>query len=398
MELAEDNAWLEQLDAFLSRRNQTWLLGAGASYEANLPLMNPLTEIVLEQIKDSKLEPLIQSLRNDIADDAHIEHLLSHLGDHYALAERKKSQNATIGGNEYTLSELDEAHALILKHIRDTILLGCQQQEEDASWEIGDKGSSIVDVTPYRNFVSALLNTRRAGVEGRRPAIKLFTTNYDTLIEDSLAWERFKYWDGFSGGAVAYRSHHFGHKESEFEDRYDALISKLHGSIDWHVGDNGTVYRVRSNDPFPGSERKVMIYPQATKYVATQRDPFAAQFEMFRRSLNETKECVLGICGYSFGDEHINDEIELAMSRSENDTTVLAFVLEGESGLPQILEEWRSSDWGKRLFIMTEKGLYVGDKGPMCQPEEGRELSWWTFSGLTALLENGPGYLQNDGL
>lgn len=393
MELAEDNAWLEQLDAFLSRRNQIWLLGAGASCEANLPLMGALTEVVLERVKDSDLEPLINGLQSDIDDDAHIEHLLSHLGDHFALAERKKSKKATICGKEYDLSELQDAHKVILKHITETILFGCQQKAKGQPWEIGDQGKSIVDVTPHREFVSALLNTRRAGVEGRRPAVRLFTTNYDTLIEDALAWERFRYWDGFSGGAVAYRDHSFGSKEPEIADRYDALVSKLHGSIDWHLDGDGSIYRIRRNDPSPGDERHVMIYPQATKYVATQRDPFAAQFEMFRRSLSETKGCVLGICGYGFGDEHVNDEIELALSRSDNDSTILAFVLEGKLGLPQILTKWRSSEWGKRLFIMTENGLYVGAKGPMCQPEESEKLNWWTFSGLTGFLENGPGAL-----
>jgi hypothetical protein len=355
--------------------------------------MGALTEIVLERIKDSDLEPLVHGLRSDIADDAHIEHLLSHLGDHFALAERKKSKKATIYGKEYKLSELQDAHGIILKHITETILLGCQQKDKDGPWEVGVQGKSIVNVIPHRKFVSALLNTRRAGVEGRRPAVRLFTTNYDTLIEDALAWERFRYWDGFSGGAVAYRDHSFGSKEPEITDRYDALVSKLHGSIDWHLEENGSIYRIRRNDLSPGDERHVMIYPQATKYVATQRDPFASQFEMFRRSLNEIKGCVLGICGYSFGDEHINDEIELALSRSDNDTTILAFVLEGDLELPQILTKWRSCDWGKRLFIMTENGLYVGSKGPLCQPEKGEELHWWTFSGLTDFLENGPGAL-----
>jgi hypothetical protein len=114
---------------------------------------------------------------------------------------------------------------------------------------------------------------------------------------------------------------------------------------------------------------------------------------MFRRSLNETNGCVLCICGYSFGDEHINDEIELALSSSGNDTTILAFVFEGDLGLPQILTKWRSCEWGRRLFIMTENGLYLGNKGPLCQPEKGESLNWWTFSGLTEFLENGPGAL-----
>src|SRR3546814_2442820 len=46
---------------------------------------------------------------------------------------------------------------------------------------------------------------------------------------------------------------------------------KLHGSIDWILGDEGDVWRVRDTDIYPRRSGSVLIYPQSTKYVATQR-------------------------------------------------------------------------------------------------------------------------------
>ena len=58
---------LHQLDSFLAASNQSWLLGAGISVDANIPLMYPLTERVLALASESGsdclkfLLPFIQS-------------------------------------------------------------------------------------------------------------------------------------------------------------------------------------------------------------------------------------------------------------------------------------------------------------------------------------------------
>ncbi|WP_089657415.1 SIR2 family protein [Franzmannia pantelleriensis] len=391
MEHLEEDSYLEQLDAFLSRPNQVWLLGAGASLDAGLPLMGPLTNFVLERLEGSDSEPLISAIWKDLLESAHIEHLLSHLGDYYALAERAKSKTVTIDGETYDLESMMKAHAEVLNHITHAIHWGYKYDRETETGEVGNPLNSIVDIEPHRKFVRALLGTRRSGMENRRPPVRFFTTNYDTLLEDSLALERHTCWDGFSGGAIAYRSHRYGADEPGFSQRYDAHVMKLHGSIDWHLDDDGNLIRVRLGDKYPGNAKRVMIYPQATKYVATQRDPFSAQFDLLRRSLSNNGGNVLAICGYSFGDEHINHEIELSMESPGNDTTILAFVMETDRGLPEALDIWLKERWGKRVFVMTQKGLYNGKIGPICQPEEGSERSWWTFAGVTNLLENGPG-------
>ena len=156
-------------------------------------------------------------------------------------------------------------------------------------------------------------------------------------------------------------------------------------SIDWFLCDKGYVWRVRSNDKYPEATKRVLIYPQSTKYIATQQDPFSTQFDFFRSSLNSQAPNVLVVCGYSFGDEHINNEIEVAMSKINNKTVLLAFI-ECRESIPECLEKWRNSSFGKRVFIATTNGLYVGADGPYKRMETDY---WWTFKGMTEILQNG---------
>ena len=282
------------------------------------------------------------------------------------------------------LDELGELHAIFLKWISDTIRWGYVHAHEDFPEQIGTREDPIVKVDWHQAFVSALFNRGQAGVSERRSAVKLFTTNYDTLLEDALSLCCFSYWDGFIGGAVAFRSHRYGENEPDLVG-YRAHVIKLHGSIDWHLGEDERVWRVRDDDLYPNKSTRVIIYPQAAKYLATQRDPFAAQFDLFRRTLGTGSENVLAICGYSFGDEHINQEIELALQRPENKTTILAF----SSSLNPVLERWKTLPWAKRLYVITGDGLYVGNDGPLFPPLNGEKRDWWTFGGVTRILNSG---------
>ena len=91
-------------------------------------------------------------------------------------------------------------------------------------------------------------------------------------------------------------------------------------------------------------------------------------------------------CGYSFGDDHINNEIEFALSKEENKTVLIAF-LECRDEIPDCLEKWRNSSYGQRVMIASLKGLYVADRGPFSRTE-GDDF-WWTFKGATSVLKNG---------
>ena len=42
-----------------------------------------------------------------------------------------------------------------------------------------------------------------------------------------------------------------------------------------------------------------------------------------------------------------------------------------------------------RLYIITEAGLFVGADGPLIPPKAGAKHDWWTFGGVTKLLNSG---------
>lgn len=382
----ETNDLLEQLDRHLMSPCQAWLFGAGISKEAGVPLMVPLTARVRAKAEGTAHKAVLDALFAELPANSHIEHLLSHLGDYAALAERAKLEEVTVGGTKIKAVALTEAHTDVVKWIAETVRWGYRPAHDDKPEVVGKSGESIVSIDEHKAFVQALFKTAQAGLQDRRGAVRLFSTNYDTLLEDALALCTVSCWDGFSGGAVAFRSFNFG--EAEPALAYRAHVVKLHGSSDWHLGDDGRVWRVRDGDIYPDKTARVLIHPQSTKYLATQRDPFAAQFDLLRRTLATRADNVLAVCGYSFGDEHINQELEFALAAPDNRTTVVVFLYEA-SGWPECITRWRESSWAKRLYVVTEKAVYVGPTGPFHSVEAGKVRDWWTFAGVTKLLKDG---------
>ena len=135
---------LEQFQALLNCPEQNWLLGAGISYSAKIPLMYPLTNRVLELINDDvDTLNLIQKIKSQLPPDLHIEHILSHLGDYAAIASRSHSKNVDICGEAFSLERIEKIHNIILKHIADTIRFG---YVESPVKENGDKNNYIVQI------------------------------------------------------------------------------------------------------------------------------------------------------------------------------------------------------------------------------------------------------------
>ena len=388
---------LSQVDELLNIPDQYWLLGAGISKEAGLPLMKPLTDHIEDLVVEDDLK-MFTAVRRYLPDSANVEDILSHLGDLIAIAKRSQDDECTFNGDEYTVDELRNFHADILSKIRKILRFGYKPATDGQVEVIGDKDNPIVHVQNHLNFVKALFDERRKGFN-RRPPIKFFTTNYDTLLEDSLALNRLNYVDGFSGGAMAFWDPKI---YNEYASKYiDAELYKLHGSIDWFVSEEDIVVRRREGVSYPDKERsRLLIYPQASKYMLTRRDPFSSLFSKFRESLYTEKSAILVVCGYSFGDEHINEEINRTMTFSGNSLTLLAFVKQDKNkldhdnkGLPEQIYRWLSSEqtnWGNRLVVATDLGLFQGSLENKIPPEDDSTYNWWTFEGLTKLLKNGP--------
>jgi hypothetical protein len=390
----------EQFEKHLNSPKQTWLLGAGVSFPANIPLMYPLTNRVLHLARtnnfkdDEEALSVIKFLTEDCPENSHIEHYLTHLGDLISISERSRKVAFQVGEKQIAKTKLVEVHQALIDQIASTVRWGFKPARKDELGNVtipeevgGTDGQSIVNIAGHRKFVEAVFGINRAGLDFVRTPVEFFTMNYDTLIEDALAITGIEYQDGFIGGGVGF----WNMQNYAASSSTRAIVSKLHGSIDWHRPSTGNsnLLRVRYGDTYPGQGGSVIIYPQATKYVNTQRDPFAEIFQRFRKNISQGNDHVLLICGYSFGDEHINAEIEMAMSSIKNQLTIVAFSDEPNGKLPSTVDEWRTKPWGERLFVASPKGIYQGAVGPVFPaPDDGRR-EWWTFEGVANLFADG---------
>lgn len=289
---------------------------------------------------------------------------MSEIVDLLSIAERRTQRGATqskvsVGDQERDAAELQTALDEIKQAISSTI------------------GDNEVSIAMHQQFVRAIHGSLQAGKTGR--CVDYFILNYDTLIEDALGLERVVYCDGFTGAATGWW------EPSTFRsDGKIARVFKIHGSIDWCLlKDDSLPRRIRSGIKTESDRKHVLIWPAATKYQETQRDPFAQMLHYMRQSLcpMERKEMVLAICGYSFGDSHIDVEIENALYQSEGRLTVAAFV---ETNEPEgKLRNWLDNPIiSEQVRVYANKGFFHSDK-PLKQDSD---LLWWKFENLVRLL------------
>jgi hypothetical protein len=300
------------------------------------------------------------------AEHATIEDYMSEIVDLLSIAERRSRRGATqskvsVGGQEKDAVELQNA----LDEIKHAV-----------SSAIGNKE---VDVTTHQQFVRAIHSSLQAGKANR--GVDYFILNYDTLIEDALGLERVFYFDGFSGTATGWW------EPSTFSVKTNVKVTrvfKIHGSIDWCLLKGDTLpRRIRSGIKTESAKNHILIYPATTKYQETQRDPFAQMLHHLRQSLcpSEGKEMVLAICGYSFGDSHIDLEIENALYQSEGRLTIAAFV--GTDQPEGKLRYWLDdSTISEQIRVYTNKGFFHGGMAVKLD----NNIPWWKFEILSRLL------------
>jgi len=239
---------VQDMRDLLSQSRLAFLIGAGCSKIAGLPLMEQLTEDVLGHEKiGEETRQLLGKVRELFsgAQSATIEDYMSEIVDLLSIAERRTQRGATqskvsVGDQVREATELQVA----LNEIKQAI-----------SSAIGDKE---VDSTMHQQFVRAIHRSLQAGKDSR--GVDYFILNYDTLIEDALGLERVNYCDGFIGAATGWW------EPNTFNtDGKATRVFKIHGSIDWCLLEGDSLpRRIRSGIKTEAAKNHILIYPAAT--------------------------------------------------------------------------------------------------------------------------------------
>ena len=242
----------------------------------------------------------------------------------------------------------------------------CERDLSQLIWEIKTSLVELLDLpktgnyellTSHKKFVKKILmrptNLRR---------VKVFTLNYDTLIEQACDAEGVTVVDGFVGilrrvfRPESYDiDFYFPAQTTEGRvHRFDRVIHlyKLHGSLTWQrcepiwgnpYGLYATFYRQKDEID------DVIIYPSPLKYGQSLNMPYSELFRRFSNAVAQPQSALF-VIGYGFGDEHVNALIRQALA-------VPSFNLIIVSPDPK-------SDFVKKLIDQNDKRVWIikGDK------------------------------------
>ncbi|AFV01921.1 hypothetical protein UNSWDHB_1259 [Dehalobacter sp. UNSWDHB] len=158
------------------------------------------------------------------------------------------------------------------------------------------------------------------GRADRKCAVEIFTTNYDYFLELGMEEKNIPYFDGFSG---SYKPFFF--PESVDDLSYlpkQTKLWKLHGSLGWHLDSDidKNIEKVWRRD---SDCQDILIYPSTLKYADSKKQPYIALMDRLTNFLKQP-DTILIICGYSFGDLHINERILTAL---KSNTAAHVYVL-----------------------------------------------------------------------
>lgn len=339
---AED-AELTRLQALLSQwlrmENVAVLIAAGCSIShEGLPLAK-LERTVLSFLKvyykenDKKQANLHAFVNKRLAslketDISSFEAWLSYLSNAAFLTSRRESPISDFTWKDGVQLKADELN-ILLNDLRRAIYAWCSLQLPNP----GD------EATGHHAFVAKLI--------ARDPSLgraKIFTLNYDTLIEQALDHLGIHYVDGFVGQAerrfepscYGLDMYYPGEVSEGRVRRYDKFIQlyKLHGSIHWRERNGGkdvlalhpsllpflkwrTEYqKSKIMNDFESLFREELgpmgILPTSNKYIQTLDLPYAHLFRAFHQTLQQPQTFFIA-AGYGFGDEHVNRIIEDAL-------------------------------------------------------------------------------------
>lgn len=142
--------------------------------------------------------------------------------------------------------------------------------------------------------------------------IHIGTTNYDQAIENfcMLPGQNYVCIDGFHSdqqGTAVWNKEHFD-KKINSETEIPIYLYKIHGSLNWEW-DGSKIVKTKDKPHFDGPSGKNMyIAPTISPKDQAAKDPFNTINLRFNENLLDSDLCI--VVGFSFRDQHINDNFE----------------------------------------------------------------------------------------
>ncbi|MDD5386431.1 MAG: SIR2 family protein [Sulfuricurvum sp.] len=227
------------------------------------------------------------------------EAYIGEIGIEQALFDRKDLESILSRAKLYLAFKPNDTLEKLIEGIEETIKNLCNFKLEDTSTHL--------------EFIKQL--TSRKSKQGR---LKVFTTNYDTVFEQTASEGSYVVIDGFSftqprrfNGKyfdydIVIRENSRIAADENFASNVFHLY-KLHGSVNWETRGE-EILQVEN------PAKAMMIYPNNNKFESSYEQPY---FEMMGRLQSELRKkgtTTLIIIGFSFADKHIFTMIKEALN------------------------------------------------------------------------------------
>ncbi|WP_196326346.1 SIR2 family protein [Mycobacteroides chelonae] len=309
----------EHLSSLLQVKNLVVLMGSGASFHLGSPQTRNLSnQKVLELITSaggaaSDTDAALLSVINP-SDNGDLEQLLNGLQLAGSLARQAGQDSVALGTGGDAKTYPNEQVESLRRSINRALADACRLPTETMTLEPPFDSDPL---RAHRTFLSRIVRSRRSNL----PRPRIFTTNYDLVIERALDELGFPYIDGFSGTVdrrlnLAYYGLDFHRVETTTQTvvaRADGALylHKVHGSLNWR----SSVER----DPLTGLESLevrqsadgavgddlVLIYPTAAKESDSLAYPYSDLLRLLGDAVQQEDTAILAV-GYGFADPHIN--------------------------------------------------------------------------------------------
>lgn len=344
----------DHLSSLLQVHNLVVLVGSGASFHLGSPhtrnlktdAVEALIEAAGDEVKPSD-KALLGVLNRD--DSGDLEKLLNGLQLAVALAAQAGHSTITLGeGAAAAVFEVGAIESLRRK-IGSALAFACQLPDPS---KVAAKYKHD-PLAPHRTFLSRIVRSRRANL----PRPRVFTTNYDLVIERALDELGYPYIDGFSGTVdrrlnLAYYGLDFHRVDTTSQQvlaRADSALylHKIHGSLNWRAVTEREVntgvesLEVRQvPEGAPTRSERVLIYPTTAKEGDTLAYPYSDLMRLLGDAVQQDDTAILSV-GYGFADPHINRILlrSLAMNPALNVLVADPFAVLEDDDMTQAIEQ-----------------------------------------------------------